>query len=296
MYGFNVTDNTFPYDNRPVAPLYNLPFKQWWFHNHLDYPPHPSDMFQLDPGRPATLEIACNKQSTSYYASSGFGNRQEGDNPCPGFPSRQYHAMNISDTKGCALAIAYKSDVRDIEPEDFAIFSVNHNCVWHRFTQFQVPERMPPCPFGGCHCAFFWIHSPDSGSEQMYMNGFKCTVAHPTSVVPLAKPEVARRCGADPANGKPHADPSNCTYGAKQPLYWIQKERNNMFEGYYSPPFYNDLYNFKDGAQDDIFEDSDHGTAKNDIAPRDGMPIFPVVGTEADAVCPSSSSPWRHAD
>lgn len=29
-----------------------------------------------------------------------------------------------------------------------------------------------------------------------------------------------------------------------------------MNEGYYSPPFYNDLYNFKDGAQDDIFVDS----------------------------------------
>jgi len=29
-----------------------------------------------------------------------------------------------------------------------------------------------------------------------------------------------------------------------------------MFEGTYSPPFYNDLYNFKDGAQNDIFQDS----------------------------------------
>jgi len=29
-----------------------------------------------------------------------------------------------------------------------------------------------------------------------------------------------------------------------------------MFEGTYSPPFYLDLYNFKDGAQDDIFLDS----------------------------------------
>ena len=29
-----------------------------------------------------------------------------------------------------------------------------------------------------------------------------------------------------------------------------------MFEGTYSPPFYLDLYNFKDGAQEDIFVDS----------------------------------------
>ena len=29
-----------------------------------------------------------------------------------------------------------------------------------------------------------------------------------------------------------------------------------MFEGAFAPPFYTDLYNFRDGAQDDIFEDS----------------------------------------
>lgn len=31
MYGFNVTDSTFSYDNRPQVPLYNMPFSQWWF-------------------------------------------------------------------------------------------------------------------------------------------------------------------------------------------------------------------------------------------------------------------------
>lgn len=29
-----------------------------------------------------------------------------------------------------------------------------------------------------------------------------------------------------------------------------------MFEGSFSPPFYNDLYNFVDGGQNDIFQDS----------------------------------------
>ena len=29
-----------------------------------------------------------------------------------------------------------------------------------------------------------------------------------------------------------------------------------IFEGYYAPPFYTNLYNFLDGAQNDIFEDS----------------------------------------
>ena len=33
-------------------------------------------------------------------------------------------------------------------------------------------------------------------------------------------------------------------------------QSHQIFEGYYAPPFYTDLYNFLDGAQNDIFEDS----------------------------------------
>ncbi|EIW57727.1 uncharacterized protein TRAVEDRAFT_65440 [Trametes versicolor FP-101664 SS1] len=256
MYGFNVTDQTFPYDNRPVAPLTNYTFNQWWFHGHLDYPPHPGDFFELPAGQIATTEIGCNKGATTWFNSSEGGDIRQGDNVCPNSPTAEYHTTGFSDLKGCALAIAYESDVTKIQPEDFTVFSVNQTCVWTRFTDFAVPARMPPCPEGGCHCAWFWIHSPDSGGEQNYMTGFKCNVTGSTSTVPLAKPQLPRRCGADPDFGKPDAAPGNCTYGAKQPFYWFQAERNNMFEGTYAPPFYTDLYNFKGGAQDDIFIDS----------------------------------------
>ena len=60
------------------------------------------------------------------------------------------------------------------------------------------------------------------------MNGFKCNVTGSTSTVPLAKPAVPRRCGADPANRVMNPTPGNCTYGAKNPFYWFQKERNNV--------------------------------------------------------------------
>ncbi|CAL1716080.1 unnamed protein product [Somion occarium] len=256
MWGFNVTDKTFGYDNRPVSPLAYYTFEQWWFHGHLDHPPNPGDIFELPAGKAATTEIACNKGATSYFASSEGGDIRSGDDPCPNRPSTEYHTNGPDDLKGCSLAIAYKSDVNQVQPEDFTVFSVNQTCVYHRFTDFQVPERMPPCPEGGCICAWFWIHSQDSGGEQNYMNGFKCNITGSTSNVALATPQLARRCGADSENGKPEASPGNCTYGAKQPFYWFQQERNNMFEGTYSPPFYLDLYNFKDGAQDDIFEDS----------------------------------------
>lgn len=70
-----------------------------------------------------------------------------------------------------------------------------------------------------------------------YMNGFRCNVTGSTSKVALATPQLPRRCGADPTNGKPEAAPGNCTYGAKQPFYWLQQERNNVNVAPYSPLF-----------------------------------------------------------
>ncbi|KAJ3751631.1 hypothetical protein EV360DRAFT_76057, partial [Lentinula raphanica] len=36
----------------------------------------------------------------------------------------------------------------------------------------------------------------------------------------------------------------------------VQVEKNTLYEGAHAPPFYTDLYNFLDGAQIDIFQDS----------------------------------------
>lgn len=53
------------YDNRPVSPLMDMTFHQWWFHGHLDYPPHAEDVFELPAGTNVTTEIGCNKVSVS---------------------------------------------------------------------------------------------------------------------------------------------------------------------------------------------------------------------------------------
>ena len=61
------------------------------------------------------------------------------------------------------------------------------------------------------------------------MNGFRCKVTGSVVTnVTLAPAKVPRRCGADPERGITKATPGNCTYGAKQPFYWFQKERNNV--------------------------------------------------------------------
>ena len=79
----------------------------------------------------------------------------------------EYHTTGFDDLKGCALAIAYKSDVHDVQPDDFVIFSVNQTCVWEMHTKFQVPN-LPACPEDGCHCAWFWIHSVRFASLDAY--------------------------------------------------------------------------------------------------------------------------------
>lgn len=271
IFGFN--ESTYP--NRPQDPLINETFDKWWFHGFLDKPPNDGDFFDLPAGGIAHTEISCDKGATSFYNTSAGGDARDLSNPdypCPGQPLSQFHTTGINDLGGCALAIAYESDAKKVKPADFAVFSVNQTCVWSLHTDFAVPAAMPACPEGGCTCAWFWIHTPDSGAEQMFMTGFKCKVTGATSAVPISTPQLARRCGADPTNGRTEATPSNCTYGAKQPFYWYQAEGSTFFEGTYAPPLYTDLYNFVGGAQDDIFQNSGAATTTAGHGPSKRWP------------------------
>ena len=169
MWGFNITDLL-----RPQDPLMNLTFDEWWFHGYLHHrpsPPHPDSIMQLPVGEKHMTELCCDKDSTSYWPSGPGGNLvdlQNPDYPCPGQPISQFHTRGINDLGGCALAVAYKSDANDVQPEDFVVFSVNQTCVWNLHTYFEVPADMPPCPNGKCICSWFWVHNADSGSEQSW--------------------------------------------------------------------------------------------------------------------------------
>ncbi|KAG8713073.1 hypothetical protein FRC08_013732 [Ceratobasidium sp. 394] len=245
MYGFNVTTAPDGRDNRPVAPLRSLNFNDWWMHGHMDHPPNKGDVFELPAGQTVTTEIACTKAATSYFASGEGGDFRDGNNVCPNAPMAAFHTNGIHGLGGCGLAIAYKNDIHAVKPEDFAIFSVNYQCVWNRFTDFAVPAKLPECPGGKCICSFFWIHKADSGGEEMYMNPFDCSVTNATSTTPIPPPQVPRYCPVDR---------TNCTVGAKQPFYWLQNEGNNIFNDSFDPPTYSNDYGFKDGAQDDLWD------------------------------------------
>ncbi|GJE96238.1 hypothetical protein PsYK624_124320 [Phanerochaete sordida] len=294
MWGFNVTAQSYAYDNRPVVPLYNMPFSQWWMHGHLDHPPHPDDVVEFPAGGSTTIEISCDKGYTSWWPSSEGGNIQDpnSDLACPGQPTTAIHANDINDAAGCGIGIAYKSDINDVQPEDFVIFSVIHTCPWYLKNDFQVPQGMPACPDGKCICAFFWIHNPDSGGEQMYMNGFQCNITGDVGTTPIGKPGLARQCGADAASGHA-ATPSNCTIGPKNPMYWDQTERNNMFEGIYDAPTYSDRYGFPDGAQPYLFQDATVGGAPAAVSQSSppASSAAPAPPASSAAAPPADSSP-----
>ncbi|KAI0036026.1 hypothetical protein K488DRAFT_76215 [Vararia minispora EC-137] len=258
MFGFNQTTG----NNRPLDPLLQRHFNtsdendSWWYHGHLKYPPHPEDILQLPVGGAQVLELSCDKGVTSYWQSAPGGNTasaNQPDYPCPGQPLSQFHTTGQNDTGGCALAVAYKSNAWEVQPEDFVVFSVNQTCVWTKNTTFPVPGNMPQCPNGLCQCAWFWGHQYDSGAPQIYMTGFQCNFQGATNTQTLPSPNPARRCGKDIYLNRP-ADPSNCTIGAKQPNYWYQLERNNQFEDLMQPPSYQSLYGFMDGAQLDLYD------------------------------------------
>ncbi|KAG9125644.1 hypothetical protein FRC07_006766 [Ceratobasidium sp. 392] len=299
MYGFNVTNAPDGRDNRPVAPLRDLDFKDWWMHGHTDHPPNKGDVFQLPAGQSVTTEIACTKAATSYFALGEGGDIQDGNNVCPNAPMAAFHTNGISGLGGCGLAIAYKNDVHAVKPEDFAIFSVNHQCVWNRFTNFAgvftnivtydlakltlslcvVPAKLPACPDGKCICSFFWIHKADSGGEEMYMNPFDCNVTNATSTMPIPPPQVPRYCPVDK---------TNCTVGAKQPFYWLQNEGNNIFNDSFDPPSYSDNYGFKDGPQDDLWDSTQSPSSSSLAAPSATSASQALSATSTTAQAPTT--------
>jgi len=126
---------------------------------------------QMPVGKDIVLETTCDKGETSYWQSNPGGDARDKNNPnedypCLNYPTSQFHTNGVDDLGGCALSIAYKSDINEVQPEDLVVFSVQQKCVWNRFTHFDIPADMPACPNGKCICAWHWAHRADSGSEQ----------------------------------------------------------------------------------------------------------------------------------
>lgn len=193
------------------------------------------------PGRDLTVEVACSKSFTSWGGSSS-------QDACPS-DAGSYHAGGSTGSgsgwwgnreeylSGCALAIAYKSNVWDVQPEDFIVMSVQENCVRQRDTQFAIPANLPACPDGECTCAWFW--QGRNSADEMYMNGFRCSVQGGVATA-IPKP-------APPKRGSTISGPT-------QPMYWANTPSNLDYTvTWESKPSYNRAFGWTNGAQTSAF-------------------------------------------
>lgn len=242
-----------------VSPLYQLPFRDWWFHhvNRCDeFPPAPGDFLDLPAGGSFKVEIASNRAKTtlSYNgrdtsAWPDGNNYPEDRNEPDCIISPNMHTQNRSMAAGTAFAISYHSDIKAVTPENLAVFTVRHNTPWKREVWYDVPAALPACPPAGCICAWGWVPN-GCGQPNMYHQAFRCRVTGATSVTPIAAPKPPVWC---------QNNPGACTKGSKQMIYWNQAERNNIWvngfdaRGQHKSPGYNSVLGFADGAQNDIF-------------------------------------------
>jgi len=83
----------------------------------------------------------------------------------------------------------------------------------------------------------------------MYMTPFQCRVTNAKSdakAVDTSRARPPRKC----------FNAATCTMGPRNPMYWMNKEGNNMHEPHLYAPSYSTLYGFPEGAQKDIFVDT----------------------------------------
>lgn len=262
MWGSEPNDQN---SNWAVNPLENLNFNDWWMHGprSLNDAPPANTITQLPAGGTIDFEIGTNKAFTTMgrglWHSPGKTSRVPPDpwaNTGSEWPSN-LHSPKRSDVAGCSLGIAYKSNVRDVQPEDFVIMSVARDCPARALQAFDIPY-LPACPNNKCICAWFWVHNSIGGTDQMYMTPFQCNVTHASKRV-IGKPVPPVRCDGNPACYL-YPNWGNKTTTCKkamQPMYWANNERNNMANptNAQCAPIYSTEYGFSDGAQHQIFVD-----------------------------------------
>ncbi|BGP27594.1 hypothetical protein JCM10295v2_006567 [Rhodotorula toruloides] len=240
MYGVGTG---FDYDaGDPVVPLDPgvQDMDEWWFRGPQAraLKPQNGSVMELPAGGTAAVEIACNVAWTSY--GSRTTNPSDLLSACPD----NYGAYHTGDPtgpldddllSGCALAVAYKSDIDEVGWDDLVVFSTNQTCVRQKVTTFD----------SGC----LHVQKEDASAPA----GFDCTFTHvnPSLSRPLLSPVDPVFCPAGNTTCKP-------AHGAKRPLYAYNSPSNVVWEGNDARPGYHASWSFTlDGAQDDIFQEEE---------------------------------------
>ncbi|KZV79310.1 hypothetical protein EXIGLDRAFT_846655 [Exidia glandulosa HHB12029] len=303
MYCRNgLSDKNEPNSGWAAVPVWNLRRDEWFMHGECrKYPPPDGEFLEIPANGHFFAELSSNRAFThlSYNGAlvTGWGDGKHHDDDYSvekpgGFPlsgsgcigSPNLHAKRESDAAGTVFAIAYKSDIEDIEMDELAVFTVAPNTPFKLNARYDVPN-LPECPAGGCICAWGWVPN-HCGQANVYMHPYRCKV---TNARPDARP---------PARARPpvwcEGNPEGCMRGAKQMVIAHQAEGNNVVlsgkqaDGSWKSPGYNAKMGFAPGAQHDIFDDpyadgEPVPTCADEIAVGDA-PQAPF-GIYSDALC-----------
>ncbi|CAF1123790.1 unnamed protein product [Rotaria sp. Silwood1] len=146
----------------PVYPQYMLTKEDWWFQHDRGcdkVPPPAGHYLELPAGGSFTVEIAQNRAFTTFGKNSKFngyyGGPQQlkrGDEECVIDPN--LHTPSQALAPGTVFAISYQNSIDKVTPENLVVFTVRYHTPWQRLTSYDVPKDLPPCPPGGCTCAW----------------------------------------------------------------------------------------------------------------------------------------------
>ncbi|CAF4598945.1 unnamed protein product [Rotaria sp. Silwood1] len=146
----------------PVYPQYMLTKEDWWFQHDRGcdkVPPPAGHYLELPAGGSFTVEIAQNRAFTTFGKNSKFngyyGGPQQlkrGDEECVIDPN--LHTPSQALAPGTVFAISYQNSIDNVTPENLVVFTVRYHTPWQRLTSYDVPKDLPPCPPGGCTCAW----------------------------------------------------------------------------------------------------------------------------------------------
>ena len=67
------------------------------------------------------------------------------------------HAGSEAGAAGSAFAISYNANLSDVTMDNLVVFTVRKHTPFYRLATFDVPKDLPPCPEGGCTCAWLWV-------------------------------------------------------------------------------------------------------------------------------------------
>ena len=236
-------------------------YSDWWMHGQVDCQINATGSFALPAnGRTYIVMSSTVNQVPPPYSDVGSGYAPSDpdyiltsdewgtESNDPGNTLQGHHnihAYTRNDTSGCALAISYKSNAADVQPRDFVIFSIIRDCPKRQRELIDVPN-LPACPDDKCICAWLWIPK-NSGTKNSFFTPFVCHVTDylmDASPIDFTYAIPPRRC----------LDPILCNFGPRNPMYWLGLgEQINMPEDTSQSPHYSIRYGFRDGAQNDIF-------------------------------------------